>query len=60
MLAHSCDRFSVVTRFILPTVNNLKFSTINFSKMCDYLKRKMDVVLKLENIFLISECIAER
>ena len=27
MLSHSFDRFYVVTNFILPTVNNLKFFT---------------------------------
>ena len=29
MLAHSFDRFYVVTRFVLPTVKDLKFSTLN-------------------------------
>ena len=27
MLAHSFDRFYVVTKFILPTIKDLKFST---------------------------------
>ena len=30
MLAHSFDRFYVVTKFILTTINDLKFLTINF------------------------------
>ena len=29
MLAHSFERFYVVTKFILPTVKDLKFSAIN-------------------------------
>ena len=30
MLAHSFNRFNVVTKFILPTVEDLKFSTLKF------------------------------
>ena len=30
MLAHSFDRFYVITKFILPSVNDLKFSPIDF------------------------------
>ena len=33
MPAHSFDRFYVVTKFILPTNSDLKFSTINFNEM---------------------------
>ena len=40
MLAHSFDRFYVVTKFILSSVNDLKFSTINFNETCDYLQEK--------------------
>ena len=32
VLAHSFDRFYVVTKFILPTISDLKFSTINFNE----------------------------
>ena len=38
MLAHSFDRFYVATKFILPPVNNLKFSPIDFDEKCKYLK----------------------
>ena len=38
MLAHSFDRFYVVTRFILPTTDDLKFSALNFDKDCKYLR----------------------
>ena len=40
MLAHSFDRFYVGTKFILPSVNDLKFSIINFDEACDYLQEK--------------------
>ena len=38
MLAYSFDRFYVVTKFLLPTVEDLKFSTLNFNTNCEYLK----------------------
>ena len=40
MLVHSFDRFYVVTKFILPSVNDLKFSAINFDESCDYSKKE--------------------
>ena len=30
MLAHSFDRFYVVTKFMLPTIGDLKFSKLDF------------------------------
>ena len=38
MLAHSFDRFYVVTKFILPAAEDLKFSTLNIDKNCEYLR----------------------
>ena len=38
MLAHSFDRFYVVTKFILPTSNDLKFSKIKYNKKCEHLQ----------------------
>ena len=40
MLAHSFNRFYVVTKFILPTVKDLKFFTVNFDDKCEYLRNK--------------------
>ena len=40
MLAHSFDRFYVVTKFMLPTIGNLKFSKLNFDDMCAYMENK--------------------
>ena len=36
MLAHSFDRFYVVTKFMLPTIGNLKFSKLDFDHTCAY------------------------
>ena len=38
MIAHTFDRFYVVTKFIFPTAEDLKFSTLNFDKDYEYLK----------------------
>ena len=37
MLSHSFDRFYVVSNFILPTADDLKFSPIDFGSECRYL-----------------------
>ena len=37
MLAYSFNRIYVVTQFILPTMNDLKLSPINYNKECKYL-----------------------
>ena len=37
MLAHSCDRFYVVTKFIFPTLDGLRLSPIKYDKECKYL-----------------------
>ena len=38
MLSHSFDRFYVVTKFVLPTMEDLKFSPIEFDSNCSYLE----------------------
>ena len=38
MLSHSFDRSYVVTKFILPTIDDLKFSPIDFDSECSYVK----------------------
>ena len=40
MLAHSFDRFYVVTKFILPSIKELKFSKLNYDSICTYLNEK--------------------
>ena len=37
MLAYSFDRFYLVTKFILPTLDDLKLSPIGYDKDCKYL-----------------------
>ena len=40
MLAHSFDRFYVVTKFMLLTIGDLKFSKLNFDDTCVYVENK--------------------
>ena len=37
MLAHSFDRFYIVTKFILPSIKDLNFSKLNYDNTCAYL-----------------------
>ena len=41
MLAHSFHGFYVVTKFILPSVNELNFLLIDFDEKCDYLNANL-------------------
>ena len=40
MLAHSFDRFYVVTKFMLPTIGDLKFSKLDFDYTYMYMKKE--------------------
>ena len=40
MLAHSFDRSYMVTKFILPSIGDLNFSTLNYDNTCAYLDNK--------------------
>ena len=40
MLAHSFDRFYAVTKFILPSIKDLKFSKLEYDSTCAYLAEK--------------------
>ena len=42
MLAHSFDRFYVITKFILPTLDDLKLYPIRYDKECQYLRNLDD------------------
>ena len=37
MLAHSFDRFYVVTKFEMPKISDLKLTTFSFDLTCNYL-----------------------
>ena len=34
MLAHSFDKFYIVTKFILPSIEDIKFSRLNYDNTC--------------------------
>ena len=40
ILAHSFDRFYVVTKLILPSIGDLNFSTLTCDNTCAYLDKK--------------------
>ena len=40
MLAHLYDRFYVVTKFILPSIGDLKFSNLNYDITSAYMDNK--------------------
>ena len=40
MLAHSFDRFYVVTKFMLPSIGDINFSKLGYDNMCTYLYNK--------------------
>ena len=39
MLAHLFDRFYIVTKFMLPSVKDIKFSNLNFDQSCAYMNK---------------------
>ena len=39
MLAHLFDRFSIVTKFMLPSMGDIKFSKLNFDHSCTYMNK---------------------
>ena len=40
MLAHSFDRFCAVKKFILPSIEDLNFSKLNYDNTCAYFNNK--------------------
>ena len=50
MLAHSFDKFYVVTKFILLTIEDLNFSKLNYDDTCMYVDNKNAQTLKQGNI----------
>ena len=41
MLAHSFDRFNVVTKFMLPMIGDFKFSKLDFDYSCAYMRKRI-------------------
>ena len=52
MFTHSFDRFYVVTKFILPSIGDLKFSNLNYDKMGAYLESKNAQNMETKKIML--------
>ena len=40
MLVHSFDRFYIVTKFILPSIKDIKFSKLKYDITCTYMNKK--------------------
>ena len=40
MLTHSFDRFYVVTKFMLPSIRDIRFSRLNFDYTCAYMNKE--------------------
>ena len=40
MLEHSFDRFYIVTKFILPSIGDIKFSRLNYDNTCAYMNKE--------------------
>ena len=40
MLAHSFDRFYIVTKFMSPSMGDIKFSKLNFDHTCTYMNKE--------------------
>ena len=40
MLAHLFDRFYMVTKFMLPSMEDIKFSKLNFDHTCAYINKE--------------------
>ena len=40
MLVHSFDRFYIVTKFMLPSMRDIKFSKLNFDHSCTYMNKE--------------------
>ena len=53
ILSHLFDRFYVVRKFILPTVKDLKFWTVEFDPNCSYLEVALYKKKFWHSIFLI-------
>ena len=55
MLSNSFNRFNVVTKYILPAIEDVKFLQINFDSECNHFKVNLDRIRYLYNILLILE-----
>ena len=56
MLPHSFNRFYVVTKFILPTIKELKFLMLNFDDKCPRKRKEHNSETKQHILDLIRYC----
>ena len=54
MLAHSFNRFYVITKFTLPTTSDINFSKFGFKDNCEYFKKRGKA-----HIHRIEKCILD-
>ena len=54
MLAHSFDRFYVVTKFILLSIGDLNFSTLNYDNTYAYLDNKEHTQYRIKETYARS------
>ena len=40
MLVHLFDRYYIVTKFILPSIEDIKFSTLKYDNICAYMNKE--------------------
>ena len=60
MLAHSFDRFYVVTKFILPKIGDLKFSKLDFDDTCAYTDNKYNQKTESRKYMLDLKCFCKK
>ena len=51
MLVHSFDRFYIVTKFILPSIEDIKFSKLKYDNTCMYMNKEYALTQIPENIY---------
>ena len=59
MLAHLFDRFYVVTKFILPTLDDFRLSPIKYDKECSYMTEMTKIMNKLNKTIKIYSYIVQ-
>ena len=50
MLVHSFDRYYMITKCMLPSIGDLKFSKLNYDNTCTYLDSKTPLAMEHGNI----------
>ena len=53
MLAHLFDRFYIIMKFMLPSVQDVKFATLNFDQSCAYMNK--NYALNMDSSKYLSE-----